>query len=239
VKVIVSEALLVHRVSYGESDVIATLLTETDGKLGVLVRGGRKSSRRVGGALEPVHTIEVRLEDRGGDLATLREGRIVRVRGGIVGSLDALDAAGMALRWARHACPVRTREPEAWKTLIALLDALDDAAMNARSPRIELAGAALRLLADVGYALDLERCVRCGKECPEGRPAGIDAARGGLICSACGGARIILEPRVRAVARAALAGETRQAIASMSASDAETILGLVEDAMAAHAGFDR
>ena len=121
----VTNALLVRQVAYGESDVIATLFTETEGKLGVMVRGGRKSSKRVGGALEPVHSIEARIEDRGGELGTLREARIVRVRAGIASSLAAIDAAGMALRWVRHACPPRTREPEAWATLNELLDALD------------------------------------------------------------------------------------------------------------------
>ena len=235
-KAIVSEALLVRSVNYGESDVIATLLTEAEGKLGVLVRGARKSSRRVGGSLEPFHTIEVRLDDRGGDLATLREARITRVRGGIVGNLEALEAAGMALRWARHAWPARTREPETWATLVGLLDALDVAGTEGHAPRIALASGSLRLLADLGYALDLERCGRCGKECPAGRTAGVDAARGGLICGACGGARVVLDPRVRALACAA---QHDEAAHTMTLADADVILGLVEGAMAAHAGFDR
>lgn len=234
-----TEALLVRSVNYGESDVIATLLSESDGKLGVLVRGGRKSARRVGGALEPFHTIEVRLDDRGGELATLKEARITRVRAGIVANLEALDAAGTALRWARHVCPPRTREPEAWVTLLELLDALDATATTGRSPRVELAWGALRLLANVGYALDLERCVRCGKECPEGRPAGVDAARGGLICASCGGARTTLSAQTRARARTAQEGATAGTATGLTTADAEVILGLVEDAMAAHAGFDR
>jgi DNA repair protein RecO (recombination protein O) len=241
VKLIVSEALLVHRVDYGESDVIATLLTETDGKLGVLVRGARKSTRRVGGALEPFHTIEVRLEDRGGELATLKESRITRVRAGIVSDLDALDAAGTALRWARHACPPRTREPDAWATLHALLDALDAGRTSGRSPRVELAFAALRLLADVGYALDLEHCVRCGRTCPAGQKAGVDPARGGLVCTACGGARVLLEPRLRAMAVAAQVAQigALPPDATLSDADADVLLSLSHTAMAAHTGFDR
>ena len=53
-----SEALVVRTVTYGESDVIATLVTETSGKVSTIVRGARKSTRRVGGALEPMHTIK-------------------------------------------------------------------------------------------------------------------------------------------------------------------------------------
>jgi DNA repair protein RecO (recombination protein O) len=242
VRSFVTRALLVRQVEYGESDVIATLFTEAEGKLGAMVRGGRKSTKRMGGALEAFHTLEARIDDRGGELTALREARIVKVRAGILGSLEAIDAAGMALRWVRHACPPRTREPEAWETLEQILDALDaldgpEAKSAGGSPRVVLARGALKLLADVGYGLDLERCVRCGKECPPGRPARVDPARGGLVCSACGGAPVILGPELRAKARAGLAALTESV--PMSPAEAEQILAIVDTAMAAHAGFDR
>ncbi len=217
--------------AYGESDVIVTLLTEKEGKISALVRGGRKSSKRVGGALEPFHTIHVHLEERGGDLATLREARLVRVRAGLVRALDSLEAAGRAMRWARHLFPPKHPEPRAWATLAELLDALD---RGDGAPLALLASAGLRLLRDAGYGLDLERCVRCGKPCPEGRTARVDAARGGLVCSECGGARRVLTPALRALARAAERGEA----ASMTREHAEELLGMVEDAMAAHTGLE-
>jgi DNA repair protein RecO (recombination protein O) len=236
-KAIVTEALLVRQVAYGESDVIATLFTEAEGKLAALVRGGRKSSKRVGGSLEPFHTIEARLDDRGGELATLREARIVKVRGGITASLESIEAAGTALRWVRHACPPRTREPEAWATLNELLDAIDaiGQAGSAVDPRIALARAALRLLADVGYALDLERCVKCGRGCGPNRAARVDPARGGLVCSSCGGARVPMSAELRARAILAQRGEE----GALTREDADSILAIVDAAMAAHAGFDR
>ena len=120
-----SEALVVRTVEFGESDVIATLITEQLGKVGAVVRGARKGSRRVGGALEPVHTIVVLLDDKGGDLATLKEARIVQLRTAVVSSLEALEAAGAALRWARHLFPPRTPEPAGWTVLVDLLDALE------------------------------------------------------------------------------------------------------------------
>jgi DNA repair protein RecO (recombination protein O) len=233
-RTIVTQALLVRQVAYGESDLIATLFTEAEGKLAALVRGGRKSSKRVGGAIEPFHTIEARLDDRGGELATLREARIVRVRAGITANLDATLAAGTALRWVRHSCPPKTREPEAWATLNELLDAID--ALGPDQPaRVALARGALRLLADVGYAIDLERCVKCGKECPAGRAARVDPARGGLVCASCGGARAPMSAKLRTIALAVQRGEAE----AMTPEDAEAILALVDAAMASHAGFDR
>jgi DNA repair protein RecO (recombination protein O) len=245
VSLIESEALVVRTVDFGESDTIATLVTERAGKLGAIVRGARKGSRRVGGALEPVHTIAVLLEDKGAELTTLKEARIVRMRANVVERLDALEAAGVALRWARHLFPPRTIEPEGWRILVDLLDVLDrvertsDAsgasAAEVSSPRSELARTGLAMLAAVGYALDLERCVVCGRTCPEGKVACIDAARGGLVCRACGGASSVLLPDVRKAARALASGNS----ISITPKSAETVLGLVDLAMAAHAGFER
>lgn len=227
-----SEALVVRTVEVGEADVIATLVTQQAGKLSAIVRGARKGSRRVGGALEPVHTIAVLLEDKGAELVTLKEARIVRTRAGLVASLDALEAAGVALRWARHLFPPRTPEPEGWRILVDLLDVLDT---GQAAPRAELARAGLGMLAAVGYALDLARCVVCGRECPESKAACIDPARGGLICRSCGGATTVLPPEMRRAARSLVEGRTTTA----TASEAETLLQVVDRAMAAHAGFER
>ncbi|MDP9034070.1 MAG: DNA repair protein RecO [Myxococcota bacterium] len=234
-----SEALLVRTVDVGESDVIATLVTEQAGKVSAIVRGARRGSRRIGGALEPVHTVAVMLEDRGGELTTMKEARIVRTRPRVVESLDALEAAGVALRWARHLFPPRTPEPQGWSALIRLLDALDG---ERASPKTELARVGLALLAAVGYGLELERCVVCGRQCPKEKPAGVDPRRGGLVCRSCGGASAIVSASVRAAARALVEGPRLDAdthAPDVNEADARVLLQLVDRSMAAHAGFER
>lgn len=228
-------ALLLRSVPYGESDLITTFLTASDGKVSAIVRGGRKSSRRVGGALEPFHTIDLTLADKGekSDLMTLREARIGRVRAGITGTLEAVDAGGRALRWLRDLCPPRVAEPLAWASALDLLDALDAGAVaSAGDARERLAAFALELLADVGYALELERCVSCGKECPPGRAADVDPFRGGIVCQECGGAKTRVPGELRALAAEAQRGRRPR----LAAEQARELLALAEAAMAAHAG---
>jgi len=236
-----SEALVVRVVEVGESDVIATLLTEGAGKMGVLARGARKGLRRIGGALEPFHTIAVLVESKGGDLSTLKEAQIVRMRSALASNLDALEAAGMALRWARHLFQPATPEPQGWRILVGLLDRLDDEppdSLHGASPKAELARAGLAMLAAMGYGLEVSCCVVCGRICPEHKPACFDAARGGLVCRACGGARSVLVADVRhAIRRLATAGAADATLA-LSADDAHAVLGLLDVAMAAHAGFE-
>jgi DNA repair protein RecO (recombination protein O) len=227
-----SEALVVRTVEVGEADLIVTLVTEQVGKLGAIARGARRSSRRLSGTLEPVHTVAVMLDDRGGELATLKEARVVRARAGVLGSLEALEAAGVALRWARHAFPPRTPEPQGWRILIELLDVLDTPAVSTHR---ELARAGIAMLGALGYALDLEQCVVCGRPCPEAKVACVDPARGGLVCRACGGASTVLLPELRRAARALASGGGSE----VTEAQAVALLDLVDRAMAAHAGFER
>ena len=223
-------ALLLRSLPYGESDAVTTFLTEDEGKIAAIARGARKSAKRFGGALEPVHTLHVEYEDRGRELVTLKEASVARPRLGVARSLEALDAAGAALRWARALCPARTREPEAYAAVSAMLDALDEGA----PPESARAIVGLRLLAATGFGLELGECVQCGRVAPVDRSACVDPSRGGLVCMECGGARVVLSPTVRQKARAALAGEAP----AFDPAEAEAVVRLVEIALAAHAEIE-
>ncbi len=230
-KVILTDALLVRAVAFGESDVIATFLTESEGKLSAMVRGARKPSKRLEGVLEPFHTLSLRLEDRGKELCVLKEARLVRVRTTIATNLSALDAAGKSLRWARHVCPPRTKETRAWEILTRLLNDLDGAPAGVTDAMLAKTG--LELLSAVGYELDFTRCTSCGKECPEERNAMFDAGLGGLVCLGCGGGTRVLSPRLRQLARAM----TGPLMPEMAPEDASALVTIVEETLAAHANF--
>ncbi len=228
-----THALLLRRVDYGESDLVLALFTEKLGRVSALARGARRSTKRFAGALEPLHTLEVRCdESRRGELFVLREARIVVPRTRLTGDLERMQAAGRALGWVRGAAPPRTREPEVWRILSNLLDLLSEQ-QDGRAP-LHLCAAGLQLLAAFGWGLELSRCVRCGRPCPAEQAAMVDAAQGGLVCRACGGARLKLPARARARLRElSLGGE-----ASLDAAELELALELVEQAMRAHAGLD-
>lgn len=219
-------ALLLRAVPIGEADLVVTLFTASRGVMAAGARGARKSTRRFG-ALEPVHELFVTVDLGGGDVGKLVDARIERTRLRATGDLDRVEAAGRLLRWARRASPIHVPEPDAFEVLGATLDRLDaDAAVT---PLAVLAAAGLDLLDALGWGVELERCVACGRPCPEAASASIDPVRGGLVCRACGGARRVWSAALRARVLAA-----RVEGADLDAPATAAVLDLVEAALDAH-----
>lgn len=231
---IATEALLLRRVEYGEADLVLTLLTQKLGKVSALARSARKSMKRFGGSIEPMHTLMLELDERpGAELFTLVEAKLLVPRPKILSSLAAMEAAGKALSWARRAAPPRTPEEAPYAVLSTLLDRLA-ADATAESSSIALAEAGLCLLSAFGWGIDFERCVRCGRQALPAQSASVDAVRGGLICRSCGGARLRVSAGTRERMARAATGET----GVLNADEAQPALSIVEAALGAHAGIE-
>ncbi|HEU5074298.1 MAG TPA: DNA repair protein RecO [Polyangiaceae bacterium] len=226
--------LLLGKVDYRESDWVVTLFTQQRGRVAALARGARRSQKRFGGVLEPMHTLTLTLEDRPTrDLMVLREASIDVARIRLVARLDTLEAAGRALAWVRASTPQHQREPGVYASVIELLDQLNQTSQD-RDSRLFLAEFGFRLLNALGFGIDFHGCVRCGRACAEGRAAYVDAKKGGLVCRACGGASRRLEGPQRE--RFARAGSGASGVLELP--DADAALPLVEQALKAHLGVE-
>ncbi len=239
-------ALLVRCIAQGESDLLVTFLTRETGVVSARVRGGRASVKRFGGALEPLHELLITLDDKGREFFQLKEARLSRLRTGLVTNLEAMDAAGCALRWTRRLCAPRTKEEGVWTALDELLESLNRVALDGIGDpgnmrlvtSVHLVVFGLRLLATLGYGLELEVCIRCGRPCPEGKTAFVDAQKGGVICTGCGGASRILTGHARQMAK--LAQEAALgSIPMVDERDLRSLRCVIDEAMALHAGPER
>ncbi len=229
-------ALLLRKTDYGESDLVLAVLTDTLGRVGVMARAARASKRRFAGGIEPFHGLCIHLDEpQRGELYRLRETRFDRPRLGLVSNLIALDIAGRALSWVRKTTVPNTPEPNIFAACNRLLDALDHCPPKTASEgEARLSEFGLVLLAALGWALELERCVRCGRACPSLSPATLDPRHGGLVCRRCGGAKHQLTAELRRRMLAAQRGEHTELLPT----DASLVLDIVEATLLAHPGVD-
>jgi DNA repair protein RecO (recombination protein O) len=123
-----------------------------------------------------------------GELAHLERVTVEQSFLSILRNLAAIGSAGAALAVIRERLPDHEPEPAVFDAAVRFLAALD-----ANAPAEEaLLSLHIRVLALLGFAPTLDRCVVCGKSAPARRSASFDAGRGGIVCRACGGARLVL-----------------------------------------------
>jgi DNA repair protein RecO (recombination protein O) len=232
-----SEALLLKRTTYRDSDLIVTLFTERAGAVSAVARGARRSTKRFAG-LDSMHLLRVSLElppDR--ELGYLTEATLIRPRVTSTTSLAAVDAAGQGLRWTRRVAPPRTPEPQLWIEINALLDVLDSDAGANQAPEL-LAASGLRILVASGWGLELERCVRCGRACPPRARVRVDVEAGGVVCRDCGSRGTLLSAAQRRALLRALEGDADALEGDKNALEgaalAMVVIDLVEHTIAAH-----
>lgn len=226
-----TRAVLLRSVAYGEADRIVTLLTESRGKVALMARGARKSTKRFAGALEPYAVIEAEIALGRGEVGRLAQARVLRAFPALLGDLERMSVAAAGLELVREAVP--EREPDA--RLVPTVERFFEV-VSATPPRDEVRVAfALRVLALVGLSPNLASCGRCGRPAPEGKAALFDAALAALVCRACGGAPIKLSGALRArLARAAARHWDDEAGAAWPADEIATAREALDALLARH-----
>jgi DNA repair protein RecO (recombination protein O) len=221
-----AEALVLRAVDYGEADRVVTLLTREHGLVSTIARSARNSKRRFAGALEGFSVIHVELSTGRGALTRLDSARVTRVFPRLLTNLAAMDTAGTLMRLARELLPERVPEPEVFDGLLEALTLLDQGA----APRPLQLSCEARILQLTGFAPMLTACVSCGREPGPMKMTLFDAARGGIVCRACGGGLDRMAGSLRGALQLALEGAPLdQACAALSEAEvreAERLLSL-------------
>lgn len=179
---ITTNAIVLNRRLWSESSQIVTLVTPDLGKLGAVARGARKIASELGPALEPITESEIVLSlSPRNDLAHVRSADILEHFPGVKRSLVKVALAGALCELVDRAMPHdEPNEPIYRHVRLALsgVEAADD-----RTAVNWLWRAAYELAADLGYAMQFDRCARCGST---DRPQpGFSAGEGGPVCAGC------------------------------------------------------
>jgi DNA repair protein RecO (recombination protein O) len=181
--VIVTEAVLLGSVDYGDADRIVTLYTRSHGKVGAMARAARKSRRRFGAALAPFVVAEATLRERRGAELMLLEGFHARRDFSRLGEdVVRLGHASYATELVRELSAAHRPDEAILELLVELYQVV-----AAQPPRADVLRAfELQLLDELGLRPALDRCVGCDTGAGLDR-AILDAGRGGLLCPSCAG----------------------------------------------------
>lgn len=173
-------AVVLRQLDYGESDLIVSLLSDEGLLLRGFARGGRKSVKRFGAALEPFSLIDVRWQPGRGELLSLLDADLEQAHHGLRESLERLALAG----YASELLEMLMQEGEPQPELFALLRGYLEGLCGAADPQQARLLFELRLVQQLGYIPHLLHCSECFVQFAEG-DVPFNPARGGSLCPAC------------------------------------------------------
>lgn len=176
-----TEAIVLGRLDYGETDRILVVFTPTMGKLDLIVKGARKAQSRLGPGLDLFANANLELA-RGRELDVVRSVETVRRFDRLRTDLDAYGHASYYAELVRAFTEPREEHREIYELLVRSLILMNeglDVWMITR--HFEMA-----LLATLGYRPELFECVSCHRPI-EARVNAFSSSMGGLLCGTCRG----------------------------------------------------
>lgn len=117
-----TQALVLRRTNYGESDRILTFLTP-EGKISALARGVRKEKSRLAGGVELFTVTDIVIHKGRGKLAILTGAKMMKFYSHIVGDLSSLELAASMMKKIEHITE-QVSSPEYFSLLTQSLEGL-------------------------------------------------------------------------------------------------------------------
>lgn len=183
-----AQGVVLRRRPLGEADDVVAFCSPTRGRFDAVARGIRKSKRSAPGRLEPFTEVHL-LVAHGRTLDVISQAQVVRARPALVRDLDRLARGLYVLELYEGTAHEDAAEPSGhvaevaasvvFRSLVRALDELENAAADAD---LVCRRAELRLLTVLGFAPQIDACVRCGAS---SSLVSFSLQDGGMVCKAC------------------------------------------------------
>lgn len=176
-----SLAIVLRWRAYGESDKIATLLTEDFGKLTGIAKGAKNSRRRFANSLEPLARVRLRFRQKPTANLAFLESCELRSSTGALSDPSRFAYASYLAELADQLTP----EDDPVRGLYALLDEALGELERGPATTAFLRGFELQLLSRAGFEPQLDACTRCGRAWRGDEAAHLSINHGTVVCAAC------------------------------------------------------
>ena len=174
-----SEALILRKMPFRDSDLILSLFTRDVGRVSGLARSAKNSTKRFGGRLEPFVHISVSLKEGRGGMKIVEDVETVRAFSSFMDNIELFTWGSFLLEYADALLPQETPNEELFDLLINTLVELD----SKKSVLPHVLAFQLDALSISGYAPNLESCVDCGADIKG--ESYFSIKRGGAVCDGC------------------------------------------------------
>jgi DNA repair protein RecO (recombination protein O) len=157
--ILTTEAIILRTMKYSESSLIATLFTRDHGKVSVIAKGARRTTRPFGASLEAMNHVRAIIYHKPQrELQLITQCELVRRHPAILEDLDRM-AIGMAAVEILHLSTEHDEpHPEVFNLTLELLIALQNATRGLKNA---LYVYEIKLLELLGFKPSIRQCVSC------------------------------------------------------------------------------
>ena len=183
--VFTTPAVLLRKLEYGDFDLILTLLSLQRGKIALIAKSAKKSTKRFAGILELFSLLEVVASTgKGRGLPVLQEATLIAPFSTIRNDINKTAYASYWCELINNWVEENQKQEQLFYLLKHVLNELDRGESEAAQISILFQ---MKLLHLTGHGPNLKQCGRCRKNLEIILPTQIvfDIAKGAILCDAC------------------------------------------------------
>lgn len=170
-----------------ETDRMYIVYTLEAGKIKVMGTGVRKPDAKLAGFLEPITQGEIFIA-KGKGIGKITGAIAIDYYYGIKSNLESLQKAFYVFDFIEKLFSDQEKDEKSFFILSSFLKTLDELSLRDNTGRngmdILVAGCLFQLLAQLGYGLEMDKCVECEKRLVLERNF-FSVSRGGILCEKC------------------------------------------------------
>lgn len=159
--IIKTEAIVLNKINYGDTSIIATFYTKEYGKLSGILKGGRSSKSKIGAAVNPINHIEIVLYKKDTrEVQLVSAASIISYYPGIKDNFEKIQYAFAVIELLKKLTLEHETNYKLFNGTVRILSLLET---SNEEPLVIFGRYFLFFLTEMGYEFQFERCVSCGK----------------------------------------------------------------------------
>lgn len=182
-EILKTEAVVLNKINYGDTSIIASLYTKDYGKLSGIIKGGRSPKSKMGSAVDPLNHLEIILYKKDSrDIQLISAASIVSHYSGIKDDFEKLQYALAILELLKKLTPEHESNLRLFTGTVRILSLMET---SNEQPLVTFGRYYMFFLGEIGYEPQFEKCVSCGKSNLANENLAYSYELG-IFCSVCG-----------------------------------------------------
>jgi len=208
-----TDAVVIYRADFGESDLLVTLYTPDLGQVKGIAKGAKRSKRRFVNNLQPFSYIRILFAEGRGGLIRVDEADMIQPFFRISEDISKVLYGSYFLEMVKEMTGEKEANPPLFELVVTFLTLLNNCSLREEYPRVF----ELRFLDLLGYRLRVTECSICNQQLPLADKAWFSFRHGGAVCQGC---------HVHAQGAVTISAETLQAMEQAIMMDLAELEGI-------------